>query len=136
MNINSNKNKVIELIENAINYAYPVRWVDEKTSLGDFDGMEYAIDVFRIPSSEQLLFLSSIERVKGQIREILGENCLFIFHTPSATRKYYSHLCTVTEGVHLENNGTIKIPLPVEGGIKGSPEIIGPNINFKLGVAA
>ena len=44
--------EIIRLIENATNYVYPLRWVDEETSSGDFDGREVAIDVFNIPVAE------------------------------------------------------------------------------------
>ena len=115
------RRKIIYLIENTIEYAYPVRWADNKTTLGNFDGRNFTIDVFRIPASKQMDFLTMIEPVRDKIRELIGNRGVFIFHSPEATNKYYSHLFPITKGVFLENNRTIKLPLPNIGGTEGSP---------------
>lgn len=128
--------EVIALIEVATNYAYPIRWVDEKTTLGDFDGREYAIDVFRIPVSKQIGFLRMIRPIRNKILEKTGHRGMFIFHTPEATKKHYSHLFPIIQGLRLEDNGTIKLPLPDIGGLESKPEIlVGKTISLKLTAA-
>jgi hypothetical protein len=119
------RNEVLHLIEKATNYLYPLRWVDEKTTTGDFDGREVAIDVFFIPTANQADFLAQIRSIRGLIREMAGHRCIFIFHSPGATIAYYSHLFPVTRGLHLAKAGGIKLPLPGPGGTKGGPVIIG-----------
>ncbi|MDP2689548.1 MAG: hypothetical protein Q8P48_05500 [Deltaproteobacteria bacterium] len=130
-----NRKDVIKLIEKTIGYAYPLRWVDEKTSHGDFEGREFAMDVFRIPLAKQLEFLSQIRPIRDKIEELTGGNCLFIFHSPEATNKYYSHLFSVTKGIRISNSATIKIPFPDNGGTECKPEISG-SAYLKLGEAA
>lgn len=128
--------EVIRLIENATNYAYPLRWVDEETSLGDFDGREFAIDVFNIPVAEQIDFLAHIRQVRNKIREMIGHRCIFIFHSPESTRMHYANLFPITQGVHLEAGGSIRIPLPEPGGTGIRPILSGDTIYFKLRKAA
>src|SRR3989304_5894521 len=128
--------EIIRLIENAINYAYSLRWVDEKTSLGDFDGREVAIDVFNIPVAEQIDFLVQIRQVRNKIREMIGHRCIFIFHSPESTRMHYANLFPITQGVHLEAGGSICIPLPGPGGTGIRPVLSGDAIYFKLRKAA
>lgn len=137
MTLESRK-KIIDLIEKKINYEYPLRWADEKTTLGDFDGREFTIDVFRIPISKQIDFLSAIRPIRNEITSIAGNRCLFIFHTPIATDKYYFHLFPITKGILLENNRTMKLPLPNIGGTEGSPIISDTTtgIYIKYGAAA
>ncbi|HEY4706781.1 MAG TPA: hypothetical protein VII64_04915 [Thermodesulfobacteriota bacterium] len=115
------QNKIIYLIEESTNYRYPLRWADEKTTLGDFDGREFSIDVFRIPISEQLTFLKSIRIIREEIRKIIGSRCLFIFHSPEATEQYYSHLFSIMKGACLEYNEPIKLPLPDITGTECKP---------------
>lgn len=132
------KKKILYLIEKAINYAYPVRWADNKTTLGDFDGRNFTIDVFRIPASQQLDFLTTVEPVRDKIRELIGNRGIFIFHSPAATSKHYSHLFPRTEGVYLENTKALKLPLPNIGGTDGKPSISGSEVGIyiKFGKAA
>lgn len=128
--------EIIRLIENAIIYAYPLRWVDEKTSLGDFDGREVAIDVFNIPVAEQIDFLTQLRQVRNKIREMIGHRCIFIFHSPESTRMHYANLFPITQGVHLEAGGSIHIPLPEPGGTGIRPVLSGDTIYLKLRKAA
>jgi hypothetical protein len=128
--------EIIRLIEYATNYAYPLRWVDEKTSLGDFDGREVAIDVFNIPVAEQIDFLTQLRQVRNKIREMIGHRCIFIFHSPESTRMHYANLFPMTQGVHLEAGSSIRIPLPEPGGTGIRPVLSGDTIYFKLRKAA
>ena len=128
--------EIIRLIENAVNYDYPLRLVDEETSLGDFDGREVAIDVFNIHFAEQVDFLTRIRQVRNKIRELIGHRCVFIFHSPDATRIHYPNLFPVTQGVHLEAGSSIHIPLPEPGGTGIRPVLSGDTIYLVLRRAA
>ncbi|MBI4950296.1 MAG: hypothetical protein HY955_09155 [Deltaproteobacteria bacterium] len=127
------KKEIVNLIEQQSNSIYPVRWVDERTTRGDFDGCEFAIDVFNIPYSEEDEFLTLIDPIRDRIRELIGNRGLFIFHSPEATNKYYSHLFPITKGIIVEN-GSIKFPAISE--TEGNSEIIGAPINIRYGKAA
>jgi len=116
------RNEILSLLEKSINYSYPIRWTDEKTTLGDFDGREFSIDVFNIPVSAQLDFLSQIREIRKKISEMIGSRCFFIFHTPAATKKHYSHLFPVTKGICIEDN-TLKLSIPDITGTQCTPEI-------------
>ncbi|MEK6531321.1 MAG: hypothetical protein AABZ23_02365 [Deltaproteobacteria bacterium] len=125
------RKEIISLLEKFIDFRYPLRWADEKTTLGDFDGKEFTIDVFRIPANEQLDFLKTVRPIRDKIRDKIGDDCMFIFHSPKATEKYYSHLFPITKGLSLENKSGISIPLPDNGGTEGSPKINGVYIKYK-----
>src|SRR4030066_2581058 len=128
--------EIIRLIEDATNYNYPLRCVDEETSLGDFDGREVAIDVFNIHVAEQIDFLTRIRQVRDKIREMIGHRGVFIFHSPESTRMHYANLFPVTRGVLLEAGSSIRIPLPGTGGTGIRPVLSGETICLKLRRAA
>lgn len=128
--------EIIRLIEDATNYDYPLRCVDEETSLGDFDGREVAIDVFNIHVAEQIDFLIRIRRVRDKIREMIGHRGVFIFHSPESTRMHYANLFPMTRGVLLEAGSSIRIPLPGPGGTGIRPVLSGETICLKLRRAA
>jgi hypothetical protein len=128
------RNEILSMIEKQINYAYPLRWADEKTTMGDFDGRELTIDVFFIPSFEQINFLSRIRPIRNRIHELSGSRSLFVFHSPEATKLHYSHLFPVTCGIKLVR-GEIRFPIPAPGGAENGPEIIG-SLEYDLREAA
>ncbi len=130
------RTEVIALIEKAVNYRYPLRWVDEKTSAGDFDGRCFAIDVFNIPASEQMDFLTKVAPVRKKIRELIGHRGIFIFHSPEATKRHYSHLFPVTEGITFKKDTPIKFPIPGPGGTDCKPMIGGASVRIDFGRAA
>ena len=130
------RNEVLQLIGKVTNYAYPVRWVDEKTTVGDFDGRELSIDVFSVPTAEQINFLCQIRSIMGLIREMTGHRCIFIFHSPEATAAHYSHLFPITRGVRIVGGKGIKFPLPVAGGTESKPVFSGTPIYSDLKEAA
>lgn len=55
---------------------YPLRWT---TSLGDFSGREWAIEVFGVDVKEQRSFLQEIREVRREIEKEFGHAFLFIF---------------------------------------------------------
>lgn len=128
--------EIIRLIEEATNFTYPLRWVDEETSSGDFDGREVAIDVFHIAVSEQIGFLAQIRQVRNKIREMISHRCIFIFHSIESTRMHYAKLFPITQGVHLGAGSSIYIPLPAPGGTGIRPVLSGDTIYLEMRKAA
>jgi hypothetical protein len=66
-----------------------VRWTDEETSRGDFDGRERSIEVFNVPASQQRTLHRQLKDVRKRAAEILGGPVVVLFHSPEATRRYY-----------------------------------------------
>ncbi|MBI5562878.1 MAG: hypothetical protein HY894_08540 [Deltaproteobacteria bacterium] len=110
--------EAIRLLEEATGFEYPMRWVDEQTTMGDFDGREFTIDVFRVPPSEDFVFLSKIRAARDRIYKMIGSRCLFIFHSPEATRGHYAHLFPDSrlEGLHVTRT-PIRLTLPLTHGV-------------------
>ncbi|MBI5194971.1 MAG: hypothetical protein HZA10_01470 [Nitrospirae bacterium] len=117
--------EVLRLMEKTINYSYPLRWADKKTTMADFDGRESTIDVFSIPALEQINFLTKMSPIRKQIKEMTGHRCIFIFHSPEATAAHYSHLFPITHRVHIMK-GEIQFSLPAPGSTEGKPIITSP----------
>ena len=74
---------------------YPVRWADDRTTLGDFEGREFALEIFNVPVEQQRSLYQHSRDLRKSSREILGSPILLIFHTPEATREHYAHLFNV-----------------------------------------
>jgi hypothetical protein len=81
---------VLALVRRAA--AYPLRWTDEKTSRGDFDGRDSAIEIFDVSASEQRAVRRRLRGVCKMAQSILGTPLVLIFHTPEATATYYQDL--------------------------------------------
>lgn len=88
---------------------YPLRWADDQTSLGDFDGRDLAIDVFNIPPQEQRAFFSDLRSIRKELHQRLGHTVTFVFHTPEATAQYYTHLSSQITNAALKGGITIKL---------------------------
>ena len=86
------KSEALWLLLQAIQFEYPLRWVDERTNQGDFDGREVSIDVFNIAPRRQREFLQAIRDVRPRLQELVGSRCIFLFHSPEATLAHYSHV--------------------------------------------
>jgi hypothetical protein len=68
----------------------PVRWVDARTSLGDFDGREWTLELFDIPRNERRQLQDQLWALRKQVWERMGHSLVFIFHTPEATEQHYA----------------------------------------------
>ena len=66
-----------------------VRWTDDQTSHGDFDGREQSIEVFNVPASQQRTLHRQLKDVRRRAAEILGGPVVVLFHSPEATRRHY-----------------------------------------------
>ncbi len=83
------RDEVLQLVKEATKNAYPLRWYDGH---GDFDGREVTVDVFNIQPNMQLPFLRDIRGIRDWLKELVGSRCIFIFHTPAATREHYQQI--------------------------------------------
>ena len=88
--------------------SYPVRWTDEKTSRGDFDGRDFAIEIFGVPTSEQRALRRRLRDVRKTAGSILGSSLVLIFHTPEATARHYQELLI---GLSRIDNATLNSSL-------------------------
>ncbi|HYO52502.1 hypothetical protein [Archangium sp.] len=68
----------------------PVRWADGRTTLGDFDGREWTLELFDIPLNERRLLQDPLWALRKQVWEQMGRALVFIFHTPEATERHYA----------------------------------------------
>jgi hypothetical protein len=66
-----------------------VRWTDDRTSYGDFEGRERSIEVFNVPVSKQRTLHRELRNVRRRAAEILGGPVVVLFHSPEATRRHY-----------------------------------------------
>jgi hypothetical protein len=68
----------------------PVRWADARTSLGDFDGREWTLELFDIPRNERRQLQDQLWDLRKEVWDRMGRSLVFIFHTPEATDQHYS----------------------------------------------
>jgi len=68
----------------------PTRWCDERTSLGDFDGREWALELFDVPSEQQRELHARLWRLSRLVWQQFHKPLTFIFHTPAETDRLYS----------------------------------------------
>jgi hypothetical protein len=67
----------------------PVHWTDERTSLGDFDGREWTLEIFDVPDEQQRELHARLWGLKKLVWEQLHQSLTFIFHTPAETDRLY-----------------------------------------------
>jgi hypothetical protein len=125
----NNRDDLLRDLSISTRLRYPLRWADDQTSLGDFDGRDLAIDVFNIPSQEQRAFFRDLRSIRKELQQHLGHTVTFVFHTPEATAEYYAHLFSKITDAALEGGITIKLS---PGGLSDSVGCL----NFELAKAA
>lgn len=57
---------------------YEIRWTDSR---GDFNGREFAIDVFGVPFQQQKAFLRDFRVNREGVTKLLGGRPIFIFRS-------------------------------------------------------
>lgn len=87
---------------------YLVRWTDEHTSRGDFDGRDCAIEIFNVPTAEQRDVRRRIRSMRSVAEQLSGGPVMLIFHTPEATVKHYRH---IVEGLSKIENALLASPI-------------------------
>jgi hypothetical protein len=114
--------EILQRLAIAVGFRYPLRWADERTTLGDYEGRDLTIEVFNIPSARQRGFFHEIRQHRRELQEMLGRPVTFVFHTPEVTKQYYSHLFAEVHGAEI--TGALSIELE-PGGVGERPEIQG-----------
>jgi len=118
----TNRAEILRRLAMAIGFRYPLRWADERTTLGDYEGRDLTIEVFNIPSARQREFFRELRQHRRELQEILGRPVTFVFHTPQVTKQYYSHLFAEVHGAEITGALTIELE---PGGVGERPEIQG-----------
>ena len=67
----------------------PVRWTDERTSQGDFEGRDWTVELFDVPAEEERSLLLRLIALKREIRASAGPALTFVTHTPENTTRFY-----------------------------------------------
>jgi hypothetical protein len=84
------KYEALHLLMKTTRFDYPMEWAADHSVIGNFDGHEFAIDVFEILPQAQLEFLKAIRAVRPKLVELVGSRCIFLFHSPQATKAHYA----------------------------------------------
>lgn len=80
------RDQALALVQEKFRDRYPIRWTCSK---GDFSGREVTFDVFNIPFEQHRPFLREVEPLREKLTELMGSRCIFVFHTPEATKEHY-----------------------------------------------
>ncbi len=98
---------------------YPARWTDDRTCRGDFDGREYSVELFGVPSPNRKEVRRQLRQVRRVAEELLGRPIILIFHTPEATAKHYR---AIVEALSRIENIDVDAPLTLRarGSLSGS----------------
>lgn len=67
----------------------PVRWVDEKTCAGDFDGRDWTVEIFDVARADRLLLREQLWELFDAVRMRTGNAMSLITHTPDNTTSFY-----------------------------------------------
>lgn len=82
------KRSLLEEVQSIV--ARPVRWAGDAATPGDFEGREFTLEVFDVPSDEQMGMFSRLRGVRAKAHELLGQSIRIVFHTPEATTRHYA----------------------------------------------
>jgi len=85
------RKRALEAFRAVLGPEYPMCWTVSK---GDFSGREVAIDVFNVPVGMMMELLHRLRETRKKVQDFLGSDCLFIFHTPEATKEHYLDIVT------------------------------------------
>lgn len=67
----------------------PVRWLDERTSRGDFENRSGTLEVFDVPAADQYPLFKRLHRLEEKASERLAQPIRLVFHTPEETTRLY-----------------------------------------------
>lgn len=69
---------------------YALRWADQWTAAGDFEGRDFTLEVFNVPVRDQRPLRRRLRDVIRHAEVVLGAPLMLIFHTPEATTRHYA----------------------------------------------
>lgn len=116
----------------AIGFLYPMRWADDETTLGDFDGRGQTIDVFNLQADRQRQFFRDTRAGRRALEASIGAALTLVFHTPDATSQHYGHLFPKLSGA--EFSGELVVNLSPGGA--GETSVVRHGIHVLLEEAA
>jgi hypothetical protein len=85
----SERDAVLELLQRRA-AGRPVRWVDARTSAGDFDGREWTVEVFDVAKDDRLALREALWDLFMEVRKRTGKPVSLLTHTPEDTSTYYA----------------------------------------------
>lgn len=68
----------------------PVRWTDSRTSLGDFSGRDWTLEIFDLSYGDYRALRPRLSELKKDVRARLGHSITVLFHTPAETQRLYA----------------------------------------------
>lgn len=107
----------------------PVRWADELTTLGDFDGRDCTLEVFDVPAEEEWELFRSLRTLRRRAAAELGRALTLIFHTPEETTRLYAWVrARAAEPVLLDvcGPGPRRLERPAVGRLRPSDARVAP----------
>ncbi|MBI5480559.1 MAG: hypothetical protein HY906_17005 [Deltaproteobacteria bacterium] len=72
----------------------PVRWVDSRTSAGDFDGREWTIEVYDVAKADRRALREKLWDLFSKVRRYTGKPMSLVTHTPEDTNAFYAWVRT------------------------------------------
>lgn len=80
------RQQALGLVIQALQGKYPVRW---NSTFGDFSGRESTMELFNVPPQEQRSIMHQLRDTRPKLEELVDSRCIFLFHTPEATKEHY-----------------------------------------------
>lgn len=68
----------------------PVAWTSARTSMGDFEGRDWTIEVFDVPFEDRLAVRQRLWDYQKECKRLNNILLSFISHDVEATTQYYS----------------------------------------------
>ena len=85
--MDADRELIRSLVEQAAN-GRPTRWADDRTLL-KFEERDWTLEVFDVPSDEELDFHRRLGAIHREVRARLGQSFIVVTHTPEDTSRYF-----------------------------------------------
>lgn len=83
------RDEIRERVRLLIGGEYNVRWSDGRTTRGDFEGADWTLDVFDVPSTLSFDLGRRIGAYRRELRRTHGIGLVIVTHTPEATDRHF-----------------------------------------------
>ena len=81
----------------------PTRWVDARTTVGDFEGRDETIEVFDVESEKEWELFATLDSLATELETADSVRVGIVFHTPAATTEHYSWARSELQAKHVED---------------------------------
>ena len=85
----SERDAVLELVRRHADKR-PVRWTDSRTSMGDFDGCKWTVEIFDVAKGDRRALRDALWDLFGEVQKHTGKALSLVTHTPEDTTAHYS----------------------------------------------